>query len=231
MSDALTPNAPADEAAAPSVEDTAPATEAAVESGSAGGEASVPADRFNGLMSTFQRTKNELEAERTRRAELEALLASREETTNVSDDALRDEVSELRQALAEERMERARDKVLDKYPEARPLADLIVGNSVEDLEAVAATIAERLRGLTPAQTAEVVEEVTDEANAAATQESVAGEQVATQEVQEAPVLGTGGQAPGNEPVGDRVADALQRGDFSAFMQAKYEQLAAGGTLG
>ncbi len=208
MSDALSPDAPATDAATPEVSVQAPVDGTAVTDGSAGSADVVPKDRFNGLMSAHQRTLAELEAERQARAALEAQLNSKE-THTVADDELRDEVRTLQDELRAERLERAKEKALAKYPEAAPLADLIIGSTAVEVETVAKAIAERLKALNPAPTP--TPDPTPEPVADATPAPVA----------DAPVIGGGGSATPAEPtVDDAVRQALSKGDWSEYWSAK-----------
>lgn len=220
MSEALTPEAPVDEPAVPSVEDQAPGEAAAVASGSAGGEELVPASRFNGLMSKMQKLQSEWDARQAEyEAKLEALQAPREETPDVSDSAA-DEVRLLREELAAMRAESARSKVLEKYPEAAAFADLIVGDTVEDIEAVAKALAERVSALrTPAAGTE--SEPAPEA-APTTDPGTDGIIGTPDDKPAAPVVPGGQSYDDSMSAESRVADAIARNDFPAYLRAKSE---------
>lgn len=213
MSEALTPEAPELDSEVPAVADQAPEDSTAVESGSAGATAdTVEASRFNGLMSAHQKALAELATERTQRAALEARLTQQEETPQVTDsnDALAAQVESLRNELQTERLAGVKARVLEQYPEAKPLADLIVGSTPEEIESVAAAIAERLQAIV-APPAEVV--TTDEG-------VTPPEPVITAPVVHAPVV-VGGTAPPAIPgQEERVAAALQEKSWDKFWAAK-----------
>lgn len=212
MSDALTdPEAPETVPAAPSVEATAPGDGTAVADGSAGtAEAKmVEAARFNGLMSAHQKLINELEAERSARAELEARINSQEENPEVADENVLAKLDALEErALRAERKDALR-AALAKYPDAAPFADLIVGQDADDIENVAAAIAERAATLKgPAAAAPVEGEQAPPTTATTAPEP------------EAPVIGGGHQAPGEPSTNDAVKAALDAGDWDAYWKAK-----------
>lgn len=216
MSEVLSSDAPAQESAVPSVEVTAPETTAAVASDSAGDGKTIPVERFNGLMSTYQRTQAELEVERTRRAQLEAQLASNQETPNVADnEELLQEIRDLRSRLAQRDLKDVRKEVLKDYPEAKPFADLIVGESEDDLRTVARTIAERMRTI---QAQEVTSEVenNDEPVVEATN---SGDEV---DDAEPPVIAGGASIDANHNPDERVAAAIKSGSLTAYLKAKRE---------
>ena len=228
MSDALTPESPATDPAAVSVETTVPGDEAAVEGGSAGGEGDpkvVPAERFNGLMSKLHQVQQEAEQrEQALQAELETLRAdSNKETQPVADDteALRAELAETRKAVRELALDRARAQVLDEFPAAAPLADLIVGDSVEELREVASTIAERLSGFQPAPTPE------GEPETPAAPEAEAEVSAETPPAPEPPVVGGAVSVSGDSSFAERKAAALEAGDLQALMDIKFEEQSQG----
>lgn len=218
MSDALTPEAPEPQAEVPSVEDPTPVDGTAVASGSAGTTETkmVEVERFNGLMSSHQRALADLENERQLRVALEARL-TQQETVQVADDSTVEEVRALREELALERLEAAKAKALDKYPAARPLADLIVGTTAREIEDVTAAIATRLQTLIPAAT-----------------ETAPAEEVATEQAAEtpaaeaavAPVTAGGAAAPVvDEDATAKRQEALAKGDWNAFWEAGAGQVA------
>jgi hypothetical protein len=210
MSEALTPESPETFAAAPSVEDPAPVGETAVQDGSAG-EADpkmVEATRFNGLMSKFNQTQSELEAARRQVAELSNRI-NNQETAEVADENTLDEVRQLREELRAERLQAAKARVLEQYPAAVPLADLIVGDTAEQIESVAAAIAQRLEALNPADQPGASAE-------GATQDPPAPAPAS----EEAPVIGGGGSSPVIPSTNDAVSAALQQGDWNAYLAAK-----------
>lgn len=233
MSNALTGTAPADEPAAPSVEDTAPAVGSEVDDGSAGASdvKYVEASRFNGLMGRFNQEK--ARADRLQ-AELEALRSQqqshdKENTEDVSSDeltSLRQQVQQLTEMLTMSQLESARERVLSKYPEARPFADLIIADNPQGLEEMAREISERVKnaGFVPAKP---TEEATDDSGAPA--EGDQGESTPTAPVgsttppaTEAPVTGGGATFDAAATLQDRVADAIKAGNFQAYLAAKRE---------
>ncbi|MGZ4518848.1 MAG: hypothetical protein ACXVGB_00320 [Mycobacteriaceae bacterium] len=109
----------------------------------------VDADRFNGLMSTYQTEKTAWEAEReSMRAELERLEKQAEpEPSSMSDDALT-ELRALRAELAAEKLATARAQAVAEFPGSAPLADLIVGETPDAIRSMAQELHERLTGLT-----------------------------------------------------------------------------------
>lgn len=182
--------------------DTLP--EGAPEPGSAASEESVvPKARFDGLMSAYQRDKARLEAE------IEALKARLDSTPEpeVRDvaqrddlDTIRAEIGELRELLLGERLEKARYEAVAKYPEVAPLADLLVGSSPEEIEAMAAEVATRLAGLSGTTPATETPPVGPPEK---------GEPEPP--TQSAPPLGPN--------VADVVSEAIQKGDFTAYLEA------------
>lgn len=220
MSEALPLDAPAQESAVTSVEVPAPETAAAVASDSAGDGKTIPVERFNGLMSTYQRAQAELEAERARRTQLEAQLASKQETPNVADnEELLQEVRDLKRALAQRDLKDVRREVLKDYPEAKPFADLIIGESEEDLRTVARTIAERMRTIRTQETSNEVnddEPVVEPTNSAADVDD-----------SEPPVIAGGSSIDATHNPDERVADAIKSGSLTAYLKAKRESLGAG----
>lgn len=217
MSEALTPDAPATSLAGSAVAETTPSDGTAVESGSAGATAEmVEASRFNGLMAAHQRTLAALDVERANRTALEARLNT-EETPPVSEatDATLTELQQLRNELRAERLEGAKAQALADFPEAKPLADLIVGNTPEEIRGVAEAIAQRLQAITtPVPTG-------DEAAAAAEAAAAnAGAPPAAEAAPVAPVVAGGSAPPSDGSAGERVKQALDAKDWTAYWQAK-----------
>jgi len=201
MSDALTPEAPeAVEAAA------APPAAEAVEVGSVDSTEVIPKERFNGLMSTYNREKAAWEAER------EAMLAENERLSeagtesDVSDEVLT-ELQALRQELLNEKLSNARKAAIEKYPGAKPLADLIIGNSPDEIEAMAAEISSRLEGLT--------------APAGAPEADASGEvePAPAAAAPVAPQVGGAAAFDADATVDDEMHAALDSKDFGAFLRA------------
>lgn len=221
MSDALTPDALGEEAA---VATTTPAVPAAVESESAGGVNTVPAERFNGLMSTYQREKSQWENDlASMKTELESLRDNKENSSVSETNDLQEQVSQLTDLvgrLVQTNVKSERDQVLDRYPEAKPFADLILGESAEEIEQVASAIAERVKLLNPVATPEVA---AGEEAAPTGVEAPAGD--ATPEAPAAPVApevaGSAG-VTGAVAVQTKKQAALDAGDFSGFLEAQFE---------
>lgn len=214
MSEALTPEAPETDSIAPSVEVTAPEDGTAVADGSAGGAAAktVDASRFNGLMSAHQRTLADLESERARNAALEARINSQEEIPEVADDAILARLDQMEERAQRAEREAALSRALAQYPDAAPFADLIVGSNAEDIENVAAAIAERAAtlkgtGIAPAPVVEGGDPVITPTTEPPVQE-------------DAPVIGGGHSAPGEPSAIEAVSAALSKGDWAAYWQAK-----------
>lgn len=230
MSDALTDTAPSEGTAATPVGDEAPVTEPAVVEASGQGDDTkfVEAARFNGLMSKFNKTQEQLLAEQRAREELAAEVSAlraelsnrtepAQETEPVSEasatpSALEQQVEFLAQELLRERAEKAREQAvqtaLAKYPEAAPFADMLVGESPEQFEQVASDIAERVKtlGVSAPSNTPPAEPVT-----------------------EAPVTGGG---PGLVPDGganfeDKIAAAIENRDFRTYLRLKQEAALAG----
>lgn len=224
------------ESAVTSVEDPAPVSEDEVAEDSVGSDGKViPVDRFNGLMSKFNQTQSELEATRTRLAELEARLTSneqrQEEPPPVSDtenSTLQAQVETLTQMLVQERMEGARRQALEEYPEAAPFADLIVADTPDDVREMARLIAERARTANPASTSteEGGEEETETSDTTEATGSETG--AATEGSEEPPVAGGGAAFSSEASAEDRINDAVQKGSFADFINAKWEKQLVGG---
>lgn len=235
MSSPETAPAGDDSAVEPSVEGEAP--DGASEVGDGNSEVPdgfIEKARFNGLMGRFnqeQSAKQKLEAELDElRTELESLrVEASKETQSVSDEDLKSEVAALRDLLLEERREAARNRALEKYPEAKAFADLIVGNSPEDFEDMAREVSERIRGLAPSADAGTGDsgEASDESG---TGGEAAGDSTTNSDEggsTEPPVAGGAATFTGAGTVQDRVAEAVKAGDFGALLRAKLEGVEAG----
>lgn len=244
MSETLPKDAPVNEPAAPSVEDPAPVHEGEVAEESVDSSEdvkTVPADRFNGLMGRFNRTQAELDAERERVAELEARLNERTESkveanpdvAETDNSALEQRVHELSQMLISERMESARDRAIKEYPEAAPFADLIVADTPDEVREMTRLIAERARAAIPASTSteaggESQGESTDSTGEASTTTQPEGSsetEGADAGSTEPPVVGGGAAYSGEASADDRVSQAIESGNFSDFLKAKWEKQA------
>lgn len=200
MSDALTPEAPEEATAA-----DAPVADEAANVGSVDSTEVIPKERFNGLMARYNADKAAWEAERdAMRAEQERLSTQAGTEPEVSDELL-DEVRALRQELANEKLGNARAHAISKYPDAAPLADLIIGNTPEEIEAMAAEIATRLAGLKAPGTPEA--------------SGVENEPPAPEAPPVAPQVGGAAAFDAGDTLDDQRRSALESKDFSAFLRA------------
>lgn len=223
MSNALPTDALSPEAAAPPEGDGAPAEGVTVDSGSAGQADTVPAERFNGLMAAFQKQKDE---DAAKIAAYEAELASRNkqeteepvvtDTTGVAElTAEVNRLTQLVQGLAvKDDFKAARDTVATEYPEVAPFADLVVGETPEEILDVARTIAERIRlagdGAVPAPAADDPAPAGDPAPAAGNEPS-------------APVTPGAAVADGTDTLEAAKQTALESGDWFAYAKALGDQ--------
>lgn len=194
--------------------DEAPTESPEVPVGSMNSSDVIPKERFNGLMSKYQSEKSNWET--TKEAlldEIDALRsAKKEEVSEVSDDGMRDEIQALRAELAAQRLETARAEALAKYPEAAPLADLIIGGTPAEIEQMTAEIANRLSGLASVP-------VTAEASEAEAAAEVSSVPVEETPVTEAPTLGGASAFQSEVPIDEAIGAALEAKDFSAFIAA------------
>lgn len=217
MTEPLPVPAPEEEPAATSVEVNAPGIQVEVESGSTQ-EAVVPASRFNGLMSSFNKLKKDQEDLLN---ELATLRSQARETPPVSDD-LSAEVQALRAELRQERLANARTKILEEYPEAKEFADLFVSDSPESMRELAKDISERVKRIvpqsTPAATTETTEQVETQAQPAPTT------------AQEAPVNPGGSVIPNGAPTEERIQQAIQKRSWTDYLSAKWDRLGESGGL-
>lgn len=212
MSDALAQDTPVPEPAA-----EAPGSQPAVESESAGAVATVPADRFNGLMSKYQSDKAEWDSKlASMQAELQTLRDKQETIQPVDNSELEAKLEQVTSMLLEERAGSAREKALAKYPEAAPFADMIVGDSAEEVMGVAAAIAERVKSIVPATATDVP---------VAEPEVPATEPEAEVEppMPEFGAGASGGAAfsPESQALVDAKEEAIQKGDFDGFLNAAW----------
>lgn len=126
--------------------------------------------------------------------------------------------------LMQERLENARSRVLDEFPEAKPFADLIIAETPEDMREMARLIAERAKaagfGGSPAPVTSQ-----DDTEATSTPDASASGEAPTQEAPEPPVVGGGTTFSGEASADERVKDAIKAGDFKGFLAAKWEQKA------
>ena len=224
MSESLSEFAPDIDLAAP---DAPELIEAVEDESGVGGAKQVPAERFNGLMSKFNKTNEELATERQYRLDLEARLQALEFTeydmqvkepqmADVSN--LQNQVELLTQMLAQQQVANVRKDVLTEFPDIAPFVDLIEAPDPESFRSLAQTLNERVQVMKTASggIGDIQESLPDPVA------PVLEEQVVPQI--DAPVFGGGSgamaPAPGTE---DRVAEAIKNRDFGAFMRAKTEQ--------
>ena len=221
MSDALTPETPDTPATVPQ---GSLASDPAVDGGSAGGAAVVPVERFNGLMSTYNREKAEAQTNiEALQAELEAVRAEmNKETNSVPDDDVKQEVAALRELLLEERRENTLTKALEEYPSAKPFADLIVGGTPEDIREAARLIHERVALLTDGQPTHEGGAPTE--GAPVTEE---GSAPVTPVTPPAPEAGGIVSVSGDVTSADRKREAIEKKDFMGFLDAAWDEQSLG----
>lgn len=225
MSEPLTEAAPASPGDATPVGDTSTPPASEVVGGSGPGEAVVPAERFNGLMSTYNRTQAQLAEREAELAALRAQLASPQNGTQetqpvtAATEGATVEVAELRAQLAEVQgqlaqvsqhfAEQNKDQLfrnlVQEFPDVEPFADLIVANSPDEARALAQEISER------------VQAVKGQPTPPASEPEPQGQAPAPQ-AQEPPA-GAGGVAYVNEAPATSRAEAIKAGDFAAWMKA------------
>ncbi len=221
MSTPLTEAAPAPSADDPTVVDPAPVATSEVDEGS-GLDGVVPVERFNGLMSSLGKAQAQV-AERD--AELEALRAELATSQPPKEVPVAEptgtespELLELRQmvvglqeqlagvaehVVADQRGQLTR-QLVEEFPDVEPLADFIVANSADEARQLAQELAERvrvIRGQAPTATEPVV---TEQAPAPQGQ---------------APATGAGVAYVSDPPTNER-AEAIRKGDFAGWMEAK-----------
>lgn len=214
---ALADSAPLDVTAVTSVEDMAPAGVREVVDGSARtDEELIPVSRFNGLMGKFNQTQNELTRARN---ELESLRNAQQEQPVIDTSGLEQQVATLTQMLVSERAENTRSKLLEKYPEVKPFADLFVGEVDEDF---VRSFSEKLKTQTVVPAPEVDEDgepLPLEAHAPVTPAPV-GAAPAAPVVPVAPGGATFAEGPS---VDERLTDAVKSKDFAAYLRALDER--------
>ena len=223
MSELLAETAPLEDSAVMASDDSG-----AVESDSGEGLGKhVPAERFNGLMSKFNKTQGELDAERQYRLQLEERLNQIEaanidinpkENTVTDVTNLQSQVEMLTNLLAKQQVESVRRDVLTEFPDIAPFVDLIEAPDPESFRSLASTLNERVQvlkisdGATPVVPSDIIETVDPVGSVSAEPEI------------DVPVFGggSGAMAPA-EGSEDRIAEAIRNRDFGAFMRAKTEQ--------
>lgn len=171
-------------------------------------------------MSSFNKMKADQQALLN---ELEALRNQPKETPQVSED-IQAELRALRQELQQERLENAKTKVLEKYPEAKEFADLFVSNSPEEMESLAQDISNRVKRLLPQNSGEQPKETEEETPPAPKGESAPPAQ------EEPPVNAGGASIPPGSPAHERVQEAIKKRSWSDYLNAKYEAMGDAGQL-
>lgn len=185
--------------------------------------------RFNGLMGRFNRTQNEFKALQDRLAELEQTSQPAHETSEeqpvADNDAitqLQEQVSALTQLLTQGEMKKAQATILDKYPEVKPLAHLIVGaDTPEAFEEVAKSLSDALKSAgTDAPATDAGDTTAPAADAAAG----AGEGAAAEGTAPvtAPVTAGGTTFDGQAASQEKVTEAISNGSWSDYLRAKSE---------
>lgn len=232
MSEPLTEATPELFEAAPEVPDSG---EAVVDDSGSGESKVVPAERFNGLMSKFNKTNEELAAERESRMLLEARLQEFEalnndnnwpkETDMADVSALQSQVELLTQMLAQQQVTGVKNEVLSEFPDIAPFIDLIEASDADSFRNLASTLNERVQ---------IIKTAGNAAGDTGGEDFGAGvpngAPVAPPAV-EVPVFGGGsGAVTSSEGTPDRIAEAIRNKDFGAFMRAKTEATASELTL-
>lgn len=221
----LSNDAPSDQVAVgDSVESHAPAEVGGSDEGSgAPNDRLIPVERFNGLMSRFNQTQAELESLRQQMAERDATPPAQpqEDTNNMSDvSALQEQIAALQTMLMQRETDTVRDKALEKYPNAKHFAHLIVGSTPEDIEYVARSLHESFEAATGSTSTPPGSEVgasTEQPPASAEAPAAPSE---TPVAPEAPVTGGAVTYQGNPSFDDAIRDAKANRDFGALMAAK-----------
>jgi hypothetical protein len=195
----------------------------------------VSAERFNGLMSKFNKTHEELDTERQYRMDLEARLHELEAKANENQPKdnkmtdvtnLENQVQVLTQMLAQQQIEGVKRSVLEEFPDVAPFVDLIEAGDAESFRSLAKTLNERVQVLKISSGA--LDGTPDNSIIEATPEVAA---VESNNAIDAPVFGGGSGAMAPSPdAQDRIAEAIRNKDFGAFMRAKTEATASELTL-
>jgi len=205
----------------------APADDSAATTDSVSSADVIPKERFNGLQAKYQTDKSAWDAER---AALLSQLETRhqaEETPEVSEanEELAAQVAALTKELARQSSANARRDAIAKFPGAAPLADLIVGDTPEEIEAVASMLQDRLAGLVPATGSDDSDDADDDSETDAT--GASGDAASGSSTP--PTHGGGATFDGDAAVGDKIAAAVEARDFSGFLAAATERALQGNT--
>jgi len=191
--------------------DTEGLDDAAVQEPDDGSQATKTVDvkRFNGLQRKLQQVLAE-------NAALKAAASTDEvepkESTRVPDTMpteLVEQFNAMAAQVAEMQLEKARDKAVEDFPEAKPLKHMLVGATAEEVMDAAKQVAEALKsGATPTEVAEDLKE-TVEAAPTTTTPAV-------------PVAG--GSVEVTEPnLDDLKKEALSHGDTTGWLRLKYKE--------
>lgn len=116
--------------------------------------------------------------------------------------------------------------IFDRYPHARAFADLIVGDTEEDVEEMAREIDGRVRAVGAASTAAAPATPEPERLSLLDRmdRSARGPHAAPPaEAPQVPVIGGGTSYVQESAVQDRVGAAVRKRDFSGFLAAKFEE--------
>lgn len=167
----------------------------------------VDAKRFNALMAKHQKALDELRQLKATQAP-----SSSKEEGNVTDTP--PEFLQQFQAMAERvaamELKEARAAAVEKYPEAKPLAHMLVGATAEEVEDAAKQVAESLKaGASPKEVAEDLKtEATEPETTPAATASVSGGAV---------------EGPTEPDIDSELAEARARKDWTAILRLKYKQ--------
>lgn len=223
MSTTLTSETPSDDSAANTPDEPDAAPSASVSSADV-----IPKERFNGLQSKYQSEKAAWDAERKEMLnQLETRQQAEQETPDVSEanEELAAQVKALSKELARQSGANARRDAITKFPGAAPLADLIVGDTPEEIEAVASMLQDRLAALVPASG---TADDTDDGASGDSETDATAPGGAASGSPTAPTHGGGASFDSNSAVGDRITAAVEARDFSGFLAAATERAALQG---
>jgi hypothetical protein len=219
LSDLLTNAAPStDDGAAPVGEIDAAASGEVDSGSSAQPEGFIPKERFDGLMSSFNKAQAEAQAKAEEVSALEARLAILEaqltkpepQENEVADsdtisrlEAQIAQLTELVGSVANRSLESDMEAVWSEFPEATPFKDLFVANTPEDLRETVAAFTERLRA------------VTAPAEAPAPQEQAPAPAASAPQGAGGVAISTDAQAPTAA-----LRDAIANRDVAGYLKAK-----------
>lgn len=222
MSDLLTDAAPSTEEPTAPVGESGDAPSGEVVGGSsADPEGFVPKERFDGLMSSFNKAQadakakaEEVSALEARIAQMEAQLTKPNQENEVTDSAdtiarLESQIAQLTElvsGVATRGIEAEMEAVWSEFPDAAPFKDLFVADNPNDLREVVSTFSERLKGVAPAPAGDTTEPP-------AAQEST-------------PPAGGGGVAVPSQDLTPTVElqEAIAKRDVAGYLAAKAKQV-------